>query len=110
MTRLTVTVRSLRLGAFREDPARQEAIECIQSWTRGHFDLADGSTVLVTELVSSIPGCPPLETVVAFWLEDGQRHHFKVSKPLEKVTSNDLPPAWLKDALCAEAGDRFTCC
>jgi len=64
----------------------------------------------VTELACTVPGCPPLETVIAFWLEDAQRRHFKVFKPLEDVVLDDLPPAWLRDALCAEQEDALTCC
>jgi hypothetical protein len=100
----------LRIGAFKNDPAAHDALERVQAWTRTRFALPEDSTVLVTELACSIPGCPPLETMVAFWTEDAQRRHFKVFKPVEDVQSDDLPPIWLKDALCAEPGDDFACC
>ena len=106
----TVKVGPLRIGAFKIEPAHQQATERVQAWTRERFALANGATVMVTELACTLPGCPPLETVVAFWPDDGQRRHFKVFKPIEKVAEDDLPPAWLKDALCAEDGEGFTCC
>jgi hypothetical protein len=56
----------------------------------------------------SLPGCPPLETVVAFWTEDDRRHQFKLFKPVEEVVSDDLPFAWLKDALVSTVEDD--CC
>ena len=100
----------LRFGAFKESAVRQKAVEHLQRWTRERFGLADDAAVLVTELACALPGCPPIETVIAFWLEDAQRRHFKVFKPLEDVVLGDLPPAWLRDALCAEQEDGFICC
>ena len=100
----------LRIGAFKIDVARERAVARVQAWTRARFALPEDSTVLVTELECSIPGCPPLETVVAFWTEDAQRRHFKVFKPTQDVQSDDVPPLWLKDALCAEPSDEFACC
>jgi nitrate reductase delta subunit len=105
-----MSVGPLRFGAFKEDPARERAVARLQAWTRERFDLSDDAAVLVTELACTLPGCPPLETVIAFWPDDAQRRHFKVFKPLEEVVLDDLPPAWLKDALCSEQEDGFTCC
>ena len=62
----------------------------VKSWTRERFG---DVTVLVTELESSVPGFPPLHTVVAFWTPERRHYHFKVFKPLEKVEEADLPPA-----------------
>ena len=100
----------LRVGAFRIDPAQEQAIARVQGWTRDRFELLHGATVMVSELECLRPNCPPLETVVAFWLEDGERRHFRVFKPLRDVVAADLPPAWLKDFLCAERDDEFDCC
>lgn len=99
-----------RFGVSKRSAERRSAIERLQTWTRERFGLADDAAILVTELACMVPGCPPLETVIAFWLEDAQRRHFKVFKPLEDVVLDDLPPAWLRDALCAEQEDGFTCC
>jgi nitrate reductase delta subunit len=105
-----VNVGPLRFGAFKQDPAREQAVDRLKAWTRERFSLDDEAAVMVTELACTLPGCPPLETVIAFWPQDGQRRHFKVFKPIEQVVFDDLPPAWLKDALCAEQEDGFTCC
>jgi nitrate reductase delta subunit len=99
-----------RLGAFNRSPERRDTVERLQTWTRERFGLAEGTTVFVTELACTIPGCPPLETVIAFWLDDGQRRHFKIFKPIDRVVPEDLPPAWLRDALCAEPDDGLACC
>jgi nitrate reductase delta subunit len=100
----------LRLGAFRVDPGHGQAVARVQAWTRAQYGLPDGAAVMVSELECKRPGCPPLETVVAFWLDDGQRRHFKVFKPVAGVAAGDLPPAWLKDFLCAERDEELDCC
>ncbi len=56
-----------------------------------------------------MPGCPPIETHVVFWTAAG-RHHFKIFKPLAQVTEDDLPPAFMKNALVALEGVECDCC
>jgi nitrate reductase delta subunit len=89
------------LGSFSKGAEQPPALEKIRNWTRERFMLQPNETILVTEVACAVPGCPPLETVVAFWTADGQRHHFKVFKPSEKVLPEDLPYAWMKRALAA---------
>ena len=74
------------------------------------FKLAEDATILVSEVACGLPGCPPLETVVAFWTEGDTRHHFKVFKRVAEVVPDDLPPTWLKDALIAVEGEGLECC
>jgi len=50
-----------------------------------------------------------IETVIAFW-SDERRHHFKVFKPVAEVVVDDLPYAWLKDALAVQEGVGWDCC
>jgi hypothetical protein len=105
-----VKAGALRIGAFRTDPRHADAVERVQRWTREQFGLSQNTTVMVTELVCTRPGCPPLETLVAFWLDDDQRRHFKVFKATVEVVPGDLPPGWLKDVLYAERDDELDCC
>jgi nitrate reductase delta subunit len=105
-----VTAGPLRFGAFKEGASRQQAVTRLRAWTRERFGLDEDAAILVSELACTTPGCPPLQTLIAFWLEPAQRRHFKVFKPLEDVGLADFPPAWLKDALCAEPEDGVTCC
>jgi nitrate reductase delta subunit len=97
-------------GTFRKGPEHLEAVERLKEWTRGRFQLADEETILVSEIARTLPGCPPLETVVAFWTADGTRHHFKVFKPVVDVADDDVPPAWLKDSLALSEGIECACC
>ena len=85
------------------------ALARVRDWTRARFKLADDETVMVSELACSVPGCPPIETHVVFWTAAG-RHHFKVFKPLAETTEDDLPPAFMKNALIALEGADLECC
>jgi hypothetical protein len=94
--------------AYRR-PDQANALERIRGWVRQRFALSDETTILVTEITCAVPGCPPLETVAVFWTAAG-RHHFKVFKPVADVVEDDLPPAFMKDALVAPDGIECSCC
>ncbi len=99
-----------KFGSMRAGPAHLEAVERLKDWTRGRFALGEDDTVVVAENARSLPGFPPLDTVVAFWTAAGARHHFRVFKPVEAVVEEDVPPAWLRDALADAAGIECECC
>jgi nitrate reductase delta subunit len=102
---------ALRLGAFKKSPEQLEAIERVKDWTREHFRLTEDVPVLVSEIACTLPDCAPLETVVAFWTETGDRHHFKIFKPVQAVVAEDVPAHWLDDGLFATAnGIGCACC
>ncbi len=90
-------------------PGRLAAAERLKDWTRERFGLGEEDTVIVVEAASALPGFPPRETAVAFW-SAGSRHHYTVFKPLEDVTAEDLPPAWLKESLALSEGIECACC
>ena len=100
----------LRFGAFRQESGHVRALERVRNWTRESLTLADDDTVLVSEVACARPGCPPLETVVTFWTGGTERHWFKLFKPVAEVVFDDLPPAWLKDALYAADPVDGACC
>ena len=97
------------LARFHTDAAQLDAIERVKDWTRRRFDLPIEAPVFVSEVTCALPGCPPLETVVGFWTDQETRHHFKVFKPVSRVGIDDIPPAWLRDALKVEAGAECSC-
>jgi nitrate reductase delta subunit len=98
------------LGSFRKSPDEVRALEQIERWTRERFELSPEAVVTASELACTLPGCPPLETVVAFWTADGARHHFKLFKRAHEVSSDDLPYRWLRDALVVQEGFDASCC
>jgi len=96
-------------GQAKISQAQTEAMERIRGWVQERFKLAPESAILVSEVTCNLPGCPPLETVVAFW-ENEKRYHFKLFKPVEEVTQDNLPFAWMKDELVVPEGFGCECC
>ncbi len=98
------------LQSFKKSPEHLAALDRVKAWTREHFNLPENAAIFVSEVACELPGCPPLETVVAFWTADGTRHHFKIFKRVEAVVVEDLPFAWMKDALAVPEGFACDCC
>ena len=97
------------LGFSKKSPGHDAAVDRVRDWTRTRFALTDDETVMVSEVACSVPGCPPIETHLVFWTGAG-RHHFKIFKPLAEVVEDDLPPAFMKNALVALDGIDCDCC
>src|SRR5579864_546184 len=98
------------LNLLQKSPEQLGALAQVREWTRARFDLPDDAAILVSEVACGLPGCPPLETVVAFWTADATRHQFKIFKPVQGVIADDLPYAWLKDVLAVPEGFEYDCC
>ena len=97
--------------AFPQNGAeRLPAIDRIAEQTRRRFKLGPEAVVLIAELACTLPGCPPVDTVVVFWTPQGVRHRFKIFKPLLQVTEEDLPYDWLMRSLAAPEGFDEDCC
>ena len=101
---------STMLRSFDKRPEQLQALDRVREWTRARFKLPQDAPILVSEVACGLPGCPPLETVVAFWIDGDTRHHFKIFKRVEEVVPDDLPPVWLKNALVAVEGEGLECC
>jgi nitrate reductase molybdenum cofactor assembly chaperone NarJ/NarW len=97
------------LGFTTKSSDRTASTDRVREWARTRFALAEEETVMVSELACNVPGCPPIETHVVFWTAAG-RHHFKIFKPLAEVNKDDLPPAFMKNALVAPEGFDCDCC
>ena len=98
------------LGTFKKSPEQIDALNRIETWTRTRFKLLPEEAVMVTELACILPGCPPLETVVAFWTTNQTRHYFKIFKRADAVLDSDLPYAWMKPGLAVPEGYDPSCC
>lgn len=92
----------------RRSPAHLDAAARVRAWTRARFALSADAPIVVLETACGLPGCPPLETVVAFWVGK-TAHRFKVFKPVGEVVPADLPPAWLRTALAAAQAPDGCC-
>jgi len=96
-------------GFQKKDVEHSAAIARVRAWVGERFVLSADDTVMVVELACALPGCPPLETVIAFWIGE-QRHHLKLFKPVAQVTQNDLPPSWFRAALAVDINFDGDCC
>jgi hypothetical protein len=103
-------VAAFGFGVTKKSPEHFEALERVKVWTRERFRIPDEAPVLVSELACTLPDCAPLETVVAFWTETAERHHFKIFKPVQSVVPEDLPAHWLDDDRFAMNGADCACC
>jgi nitrate reductase delta subunit len=97
------------LGFSKKSPGHGAAADQVRDWARARFALTDDETIMVSEMACGVPGCPPIETHLVFWTAAG-RHHFKIFKPLAEVVEDDLPPAFMKNALVALEGIDCDCC
>jgi nitrate reductase delta subunit len=95
---------------LRKPPEHVAALDRVREWTRERFGLGENASIMVAELACTVPGCPPIETAIAFWTEGDRRHHFKVFKPVVEVVEDDLPPSWMREALVALEGEDCDCC
>ena len=98
------------LGSIKKSPEHLHALDRVQAWTRERFGLSPETAILVVEVTCALPGCPPLETVVAFWVADQTRHQFKLFKPVAAVVNDDLPYAWLMNSLAVADDYDGGCC
>ena len=96
-------------GLRRPNATDPDVIARVREWVRERFKLSADAPIMVSEIRCNLPGCPPLETVVAFW-ENDARHHFKLFKPVAEVTSDNLPFAWMKESLIVPEGFGCDCC
>ena len=71
----------------RNDPER---VAEIKQWVAEVFRLRPETSVLVTELRCTEPGCPPVETVVTILDTPGQPRHHKLPTALAEVTFADV--------------------
>ena len=97
------------LGFINKSPEHREALDRVREWTRERFALGEDTAILVAEVACKTPGCPPLETVIAFWSGE-RRHHTKVFKLVSEVIEDDLPPRWMKDAIAVPDDFECDCC
>jgi hypothetical protein len=96
-------------GFKNKSPAQAQALERVREWTRQRFSLSAETTIVVSELACALPGCPPLETVIAFW-EGEARYHYKIFKPVREIAEDDLPFAWQKEPLAVPIDFVCDCC
>jgi hypothetical protein len=79
-------------------PGRALHVNAIKDWARECLALDEGAALLVSELRCAEEGCPPLETVVGVFHEDGRRQQIKIHKALDEVQRDDVAHAATRGA------------
>jgi hypothetical protein len=69
------------------DPERTSEIK---RWVTEVLRLDHDTSVMVTELRCTEPGCPPFETVVALLYPDQSPWQFKLHKPVDEIDYKDI--------------------
>jgi len=62
----------------------------IKGWVAEFLPLGPETSILVSELQCSEPGCPPIETVIALLEGKGAPRQFKVHRPMAEVSREDV--------------------
>ena len=71
-------------------PGDPQHLAAVKRWAAEAFQLTEDTTIMVTELRCTEPGCPPLETVIALLHpQTGTRQH-KVHKALCDLARDDV--------------------
>ena len=96
-------------GFINKSPEHSQALDRVRDLVREQFKLSGENAILVSELECALPGCPPLETIIAFWCEE-RRHRFKIFKPVAEVVPDDLPPYWLRGSFVVPEDWECGCC
>ena len=62
----------------------------LKEWASDLLPASVETTIMITELHCSEPGCPPVETVIALLSRANGIQQYKVPKPLQEVTRDDI--------------------
>ena len=110
MNNASAATSGMTLGTLARGPAHLAAAERVEQLTRQRFNLARDAVVVAVEIACQVPGCPPVETAIAFWGADGTRYRYKIFKPIAAVTADDLPVTWLLPSLVDHGEPGCDCC
>ena len=105
---MTAPPPSAQLGRRPRAGGGAAHVTAVQQWARTRFRLPADSPVGVAEVRCTVPGCPPLETALSFWSEDGRRHQVRLLKEVAAVERSDI--AWLIGSLDDHDGGVWECC
>jgi hypothetical protein len=84
----------MRFGLFRrgerQPKPEAEAIARVKGWVAAMASLPADASIAVNEIVCTDPSCPGVETIVLVMQPGRKTRAYKVSKPVENVTEQDL--------------------
>ena len=83
-------------GAFGRPKPGRETIERVKAYARETLAAGPDTTFAVNEIVCADPACPGTETVILVMAPGARSRAYKVGKPLEAVTEQDIAAALVR--------------
>ena len=83
-------VNMLKNLAGRGATSNGQKIKEIKQWVQASLALPPETTILITELTCTEPGCPPLETVIALLRGPGDNVQQKIHRSIAEVTKDEI--------------------
>ncbi|EFH80825.1 MULTISPECIES: hypothetical protein [Ktedonobacter] len=65
-------------------------VEQVKSWVHQALHPDEDTSIMVTELRCSEPGCPPIETVIALLKTAHPTSQYKIHKTIAEITQEDI--------------------
>jgi hypothetical protein len=76
------------LGGKRKN--NSQATQQVKAWVLDILQLEEDTSLMITELRCTEPGCPPIETVIALLKPSHPTHQYKIHKPVADITLDDV--------------------
>ena len=76
------------LGGKRK--SNSQAIQQVKAWVFEALQLEEKTSLMVTELRCTEPGCPPIETVIALLKPSHPTQQYKIHKPIADISFDDV--------------------
>lgn len=77
-------------GAFGSPKPNREATERVKEWARAALQVTPDTAFAINEIACTDPSCPGIETVILVMEPGAKTRAFKVAKPLDEVTEEDI--------------------
>ena len=84
-------------------------VDRLDRLTHSRFKLDESVNVLIEEHRCKEPGSPPQMVQIQFVLDEVP-HQLTVFKPVEQITQEDYPPAWILISLQQVGAIGCSCC
>ena len=78
------------VGMFERKNASPEVIRDLKNKITKKLNLPESTILSIAELNCHEPDCPPTETVVTARSIDGSTQNWKIHKPIDEISENDV--------------------
>ena len=75
---------------FNKKRPDANSVSKIKKLIMEHWSLPQTTQLAIAELRCQEHGCPPIETVITAYNSDGTRENWRIAKPVNYITLDDL--------------------